>query len=73
MGDISSVSSGYEQVCSVILPVLAFLGREKKKKVSPFMLVENEGVKCIFLGNKILKFYTGFPLANLLMICFEHI
>lgn len=72
MEDISSVSSGYEQVCSVILPVLAFLGRGKKK-VSPFMLVENEGVKCIFLGNKILKFYTGFPLANLLMICFEHI
>lgn len=71
MEDISSVSSGYEQVCSVILPVLAFLGR--KKKVSPFMLVENERVKCIFLGNKILKLYTGFPLANLLMICFEHI
>lgn len=72
MEDISSVSSGYEQVCSVILPVLAFLGR-KKKKVSPFMLVETEGVICIFLGNKILMFYTGFPLANLLMICFEHI
>lgn len=33
MEDISSVSSGYEQVCSVILPVLAFLGRKKKKSL----------------------------------------
>jgi len=37
------------------------------------MLVENERVKYMFLGNEILKRNTGFPLANLLMIYFEHI
>lgn len=37
------------------------------------MPIENERVKYIFLGNKILKLNKGFHSANLLMICFEHI
>lgn len=42
-------------------------------KKAYFMLIENERVKYIFLGNKILKLNLGFPSANLLMTCFEHI
>lgn len=37
------------------------------------MLIEYKRVKYSFLGNKISRLSIGFPSANVLMICFEHI